>query len=112
MVREKSRVLVGFFEKYQGRESVVTMQFHEFRNLWGHCYLTIDSNPKSPELKEKTVSLPEWWLKHPGRRQYDGLAPDPTTKDAVVRGRLNIWRGFGIKPVKVTAVYSWTTCDS
>ena len=100
VVREKSRVLVGFFEKYQGRESVVTMQFHEFRNLWGHCYLTIDSNPKSPELKEKTVSLPEWWLKHPGRRQYDGLVLDPTTKDAVVRGRLNIWRGFGIKPVK------------
>ena len=106
VVREKSRVLAGFFEKYQERKAVVTMPFHEFRNLWGHCYLTIDSNPKSPELKEKTVSLPDWWLRHSGRRQYDGLTLDPTAKDAdgnitaVVRGRLNIWRGFGVKSLK------------
>jgi hypothetical protein len=100
VVREKSRTLVGFFEKHQDREAVVTMQFHEFRNLWGHCYLTIDSKPKDPELKEKTVKLPEWWLGHPRRRQYEGLTLDPTTKDAVVGGRLNIWRGFGVKPVQ------------
>jgi hypothetical protein len=106
VVREKSHVLVGFFEKWNGRESVVTMAFHEFKNLWGHRHLTIDADPKSPGLEEKRVSLPKWWLDQPRRRQYDGLTLDPAAKDAdgsittVVDGRLNIWRGFGVEPVK------------
>jgi hypothetical protein len=107
VVREGSRVLVGFFDKYEEREAVVTMQFHEFRNKLSNRRITIDvSKPKDVELKTKSVPLADWWLSHPRRRQYEGLTLDPMAKNAdgsttqVVRGRLNIWRGFGVKPIK------------
>ena len=107
VVQDGSKTLIGFFDKYQGREAIVTTQFHEFRNLLGNRYLKVEvSKPDDQELKTKRVRQPDWWLDHPRRRQYEGLTLDPTAKNAdgsitqVIRGRLNIWRGFGVKPIE------------
>ncbi len=43
------------------------------------------------------MPLGHWWLKHPERRQYEGLTFQPGAGEEV-DGRLNLWRGWGVEP--------------
>lgn len=45
----------------------------------------------------KVEKLGDWWLKHPGRRQYDWVIfdPSPGVEDPTV---YNLWRGWPVKP--------------
>jgi Family of unknown function (DUF5906) len=44
------------------------------------------------------VAAGSWWLKHPQRRQYEGLTFQPGSDDDVIGGKLNLWKGWGVKP--------------
>ena len=46
----------------------------------------------------KAVPLGNWWTSHERRRTYKGLIFRPDVHDAVVNGRLNLWRGWGVEP--------------
>lgn len=56
--------------------------------------------------KTVAVELGKWWLKHINRREYAGITYDPEhiEKDQwgahVKNGKLNMWTGFGVEPVK------------
>src|SRR5262249_20142881 len=45
----------------------------------------------------KVEGLGTWWIKQPGRRQYDsGMKFMPDRDEDVVNGTLNLWRGFAV----------------
>jgi 8-oxo-dGTP pyrophosphatase MutT (NUDIX family) len=44
-----------------------------------------------------TIDLGRWWLNHRKRRQYRGVVFVPAGP-AVIDGRLNLWRGWGVEP--------------
>lgn len=57
-------------------------------------------NAKSVESPEgKRVPLGDWWLRHPQRRQYDGVVFDPTP-GARHPELYNLWRGWAVEPRK------------
>lgn len=64
------------------------LSFEDFRNF--HCNRTIVH-------EGKIVSIGQWWLRHPARRQYDGIVFQPAGAD-VIAGRFNLWRGWGVEP--------------
>jgi hypothetical protein len=51
--------------------------------------------PRRVAVNEKTISLADHWLRHPQRRQYEGLVFEPGRE---VRGYYNLWRGFAVEP--------------
>ena len=46
-----------------------------------------------------TTDIGKWWLGHPKRRQYRGVTFVPAGP-AVIDGKLNLWRGWGVEPKK------------
>jgi hypothetical protein len=52
---------------------------------------------------KQETPLARWWLRHPKRRQYNGIVYLPG-KDEEVGGFLNLWRGFAVTPRRGT----WT----
>lgn len=51
--------------------------------------------PQRLELMKKSVSVANLWLRHPQRRQYEGLIFAPGRE---VPGFYNLWRGFAVTP--------------
>ena len=80
------------------REVLVSMTFEEFKKMVCHQSVTVDTGGMGRYV-EKKKPLGEWWLSNPRRRQYDGLILDPDAGN-VSDGKLNLWRGFGVTPVK------------
>ncbi len=48
----------------------------------------------------KWVPKSKVWMQDPLRRQYQSVVFDPRTTNRDVRGHYNLWRGFGVEPVK------------
>jgi hypothetical protein len=48
----------------------------------------------------KVVSLADYWLGHPDRRQYGGVTLEPGQPRDLPNGWLNLWSGFGVTPRK------------
>jgi hypothetical protein len=74
------------------REVLDRFTFADFRKLYLNRWIAIRNDDGEIELK----NLAEWWLRHPRRRQYDGVVFDPSGKTP--EGYLNLWRGFGVDP--------------
>ena len=67
--------------------------FRSFRERYLNQYLY-------DEISDKKISIGQFWLAHPRRRQYEGidLIPDGP---AVLSGNIfNLWRGWGVEPKK------------
>jgi hypothetical protein len=47
-----------------------------------------------------TKPLGNWWWDHKECRQHDGLTYAPNTDADIVGGKLNLWTGFTVAPVK------------
>jgi hypothetical protein len=67
------------------------LRFNDLRNFFLNRRIRISD--------DKTMPLGAWWLAHPRRRQYAGLVFEPKSP-AIVRGKLNLWRGWGVEPKK------------
>jgi uncharacterized protein DUF5906/bifunctional DNA primase/polymerase-like protein len=66
------------------------MRFGDFRNLHLNRRVAIGN---------RFIDAGSWWLTHPQRRQYRGVTFTPGSAQ-VVNGKLNLWRGFGVEPIK------------
>jgi hypothetical protein len=67
------------------------MQFEDFANFYLDEKILVDNKP---------MPVGKWWLQaakaaNPGKRKYDGIVFRPD-EGAVVDGKLNLWRGFGV----------------
>ena len=97
-IGDKTRVVTfGELPEFLGRVTIVRAQtFGDFKALHdNHRRKYLDQNGHL-----KSIGLGTWWLNSPHRRQYDGMAFMPRHDEEVVGARLNLWRGFGVKPIK------------
>lgn len=78
--------VVSFRTDDLGRRLPTYYTFAAFRDLFCHR-----------KIRRQTVG--EWWLRHPGRRQYKGITFQPGAKGRVenVPQTLNLWLGFGVE---------------
>jgi hypothetical protein len=94
----KTRVVTfGILPEFPGRETIVMTQsigdFTTLQNKYRHTY-----QDEKGELKSKPMGA--YWIGSPERRQYDGGMVFMPQEDGDVANKLNLWRGFGVKPVK------------
>jgi hypothetical protein len=95
----KTRVVTfGELEEFPGRQTIIMTQtlqdFALLKNKYRH---------KTVDKKGEPVYVPigTYWLQSAGRRQYDGgYAFLPMHDKQVVGDRLNLWNGYGVKPLK------------
>jgi hypothetical protein len=94
----KARIVTfGEEDEFPGREVIVmTMAFEDFAKI--HNKYRHEWTDQSGETK--SVPLGTHWINSVHRRQYDaGMAFMPSTDARVVDNKLNLWNGFGVKPV-------------
>jgi hypothetical protein len=94
----KTRVVTfGELEDFPGRETIVMTQtigdFTALQNKYRHTY-----RDKKGELQSQPLGA--HWIGSPKRRQYDGGMAFMPQRDGDVGNRLNLWNGFGVKPIK------------
>jgi Family of unknown function (DUF5906) len=70
------------------------LRFADFRNLYLNRKIEVGLNKKGEPI---IMDIGGWWLGHRKRRQYRGVTFVPAGP-AVIDGRLNLWRGWGIEP--------------
>jgi hypothetical protein len=95
----KTRVVkFGQLEEFPGRETIVMVQtlgdFASLMNKYRHSYTDRKNQPQE-------IGLGTHWLANRKRRQFDGgMAFMPMYNKKVVGNRLNLWNGYGVKPIK------------
>lgn len=94
----KTRVVTfGELEEFPGRETIVMTQtiadFKALQNKYRHTY-----RDKKGELRSEPLGT--YWIDSPERRQYDGGMAFTPQHDGDVGTRLNLFRGFGVEPIK------------
>jgi hypothetical protein len=109
----KTRVVTfGELDEFPGRETIImTQTLTDFASL-----MNKHRHPTTIEKKGKTetvyVPLGTYWLQSAGRRQYDGgMAFMPQHDKQQVGNRLNIWHGYGVKPIKPGGKSGAVGCD-
>jgi hypothetical protein len=104
----KTRVLTWDDDEiYVGRKVPVYQtpeDFKSFHSKYRHSYQKVKDEEGKPtgETETETVTAPlgTWWWTNKDRRQYEGLTYAPNTDADIVRGKLNLWTGFTVTPVK------------
>jgi hypothetical protein len=94
----KTRVVsFGELEEFPGRETIVMTQtvgdFKLLQNKYRHEWVDKDGASKSSPLGNH-------WIGSSGRRQYDGGMAFMPQHVGDVGNRMNLWRGFGVSPIK------------
>jgi hypothetical protein len=97
-IGDKTRVVTfGELPAFPGLETIVMTQtiadFTALQNKYRHAYFDRKS-------ERQTEPMGKHWIGSPERRQYDGGMAFMPKHDGDVGNRLNLWRGFGVKPVK------------
>jgi Family of unknown function (DUF5906)/Primase C terminal 2 (PriCT-2) len=83
-----------------GRESVCPHFGHVVVEWFPDVAVQKHLNASTVTLEDGTRRpLGTWWIKHEGRRQYDGVVFDPTP-GAKHPGLYNLWRGWSVEPAK------------
>jgi Family of unknown function (DUF5906) len=107
----KTRVLTWDDDEiYVGRKVPVyqtPQDFKAFHSKYRHSYqksVPVRDEEGKPtgetEIKTVTAPLGTWWWSNKDRRQYEGLTYAPNTDADIVGGKLNLWTGFTVAPVK------------
>ena len=107
----KTRVLTWDDDEiYEGRKVPVYQTpedfkaFHsKYRNSYQIKIKVKDENGNetgATETKTQTKQLGHWWWDQKERRQYEGLTYAPNIDADVVGGKLNLWTGFTVAPIK------------
>lgn len=97
-IGDKTRVVTfGEMEEFPGRETIIATQtigdFKALHNKYRHAY-----RDDKGELKHKPLG--DHWIHSTERRQYDGGMEFMPQRDGDFGNKLNLYRGFGVKPVK------------
>lgn len=73
--------------------SRLTMQsFSAFRDRYMNRQVDMGEGKRGKRME---MPAGEWWLRHPGRRQYTGIVFSPARD---VPDNYNLWRGFDVEP--------------
>jgi hypothetical protein len=76
------------------------MRFDDFRQFYlNRKTVKADGLPYATDGRGRPLSIGQWWLEHPLRKQYRGVIFQPGG-GPVIEGRLNLWTGFGVEPRK------------
>jgi hypothetical protein len=90
-------VTFGELPEIPGFETITMTQtlgdFAALQNKYLHSY-------KDKEGELKHVRMGNHWINSPKRRQYDGGMAFMPRQDGDAGNRLNLWRGFGVNPIK------------
>ena len=94
----KTRVVTfGEMEEFPGRETITMTQtigdFRALQNKYRHKWTDKKGEPQSRPMGDH-------WIENTDRRQYDGGMAFMPQHDGDIGNRLNLWRGFGVKPIK------------
>jgi hypothetical protein len=73
-----------------GRETLQAMTSADFKTLLANDLI----DGVNARGKHTRLSAAEDWIKHPKRRQYDGVRLAPNRE---IAGYYNLWRGFGVQ---------------
>ena len=107
----KTRVLTWDDDEiYEGRKVPVyqtPVDFRAFHSKYRHSYqiktkVKDENGNETGETETKTITKPlgDWWWDQKERRQYEGLTYAPNTDADIVGGKLNLWTGFTVAPIK------------
>jgi hypothetical protein len=105
----KTRVATfGELPEFPGRETIVMTQtlpdFAQLHSKYRHKF-------RNKKGEEESVPLGSYWLGSTERRQYDGGMAFMPNQDGDVGNKLNLYRGFGVKPVKPEGKTGAEGCD-
>jgi Family of unknown function (DUF5906) len=89
VIKHGGKVVVLTFRREDKRLIAEFLRFNDFRNLLMHKQI-VDGKSRVP--------VGDWWLKNPGRLQYDGLIFRPGDTRQVINNHFNLWRGCGVPP--------------
>jgi Bifunctional DNA primase/polymerase, N-terminal/Family of unknown function (DUF5906)/Primase C terminal 2 (PriCT-2) len=64
-----------------------------FRTWRSNQYVIVRDN----DGNAKRRAVASYWLQHPRRRGYEGVDLVPNAPEELPSGKLNLWRGFGVK---------------
>jgi hypothetical protein len=97
-IGDKTRVVTfGELEEFPGLETIVMVQtlgdFQALHNRYRHVY-------RDKEGESQQTPLGTHWINSTNRRQYDGGMEFMPRRDGDFGNKLNLWRGFGVKPIK------------
>ena len=97
-IGDKTRVVTfGELEEFPGRETIVMTQtlgdFQALHNRYRHTY-------RDAKGEVKRIPLGTHWIDSTDRRQYDGGMEFMPQRAGDFGNKLNLWRGFGVKPIK------------
>lgn len=88
------------------REVMKFWSFDDLKRFYQNRFVCVETfsearSRRSETTETETVNTPlgKFWLDHPDRRQYSGLVFAPG-KGSEIEGKLNLWRGFPIKPIR------------
>jgi hypothetical protein len=100
---ETGQVWVGHWRRdstFEAREVLDRIAFADFKKLYLPRRITVPVKTvtaKGPQFALVEKNLAEWWLRHPGRREYKGgVVFDPS--GMAPPDCLNLWRGFPVDP--------------
>jgi hypothetical protein len=96
----KTRVATwGDDPEFPGRQTITRFaSFADFKALHDKYRIRYWSKEKAKFVE---VGRGTWWLRQPGRQQYDGgMRFMPERDETVVNDTLNLWKGFGVKAEK------------
>jgi hypothetical protein len=104
----KTRVVTfGELPDFPGLKTIVMTQtlpdFAALNNKYRHSY-----RDKKGELR--TQPLGTHWINSPNRRQYDGGMAFTPKHDGDAGNRLNLWNGFGVRPIKPAGTSAEAGC--
>lgn len=74
------------------RQVPAIQSFEDFRNRYSNQVVAVEGS------SGKLITLGDWWLRQPQRRQAETLCFRPDTDEPIVEGCINIWRGYTVKP--------------
>lgn len=91
----KVRIFAETVDPELGNPSLISMSVADFRTLNANRFVRVTNG----QGEARSVCIADVWLKSPDRREYPngiGLFPDGNSPP----GTYNLWRGFGVEPVK------------
>ncbi|WP_258078725.1 bifunctional DNA primase/polymerase [Xanthomonas arboricola] len=96
MENGKFRVFTEMFDPVLRRHFYQRSTKEDFQNLYCNSFVE--------QVNDRPTTRAQFWLKHPQRRQYDGVTFDPSENH---EGWLNLWRGWAVDP----APGNWSLLD-
>ena len=85
-----------------GTEEPSYQTFKSFRERYLNQYVR-------DEISDKKISIGQFWLAHPRRRQYEGLDLVPDGPSVLPGNIFNLWRRWGVEAKKVIGHCSAST---